>query len=144
MSGSSVVEITRSLAALSRLWVKAGTELLYPMICPLCLERLLPSERIVCGRCLEELLPLDVWRCTHCGATGCGGAPVRGQPCPQCPPEGSPYRGVLAGVHYHAKIARCIHLFKYDRRLEMGTLMGEIMVSRLTEPLRALEDRVQW
>lgn len=47
-------------------------------------------------------------------------------------------------MHYNAPAATVVHAFKYERRMEIGRLIGDIMVARLTEPLSVLESRVKW
>ena len=42
-----------------------------------------------------------------------------------------------------SRFCSCI-LKPYYRRMEMGRLMSRIMIARLTEPVRALGDRVAW
>lgn len=125
-------------------WLNAAIDLLYPPACSLCRVRLHRSEQIVCDPCRGEILPSDISRCPHCGATGAGNPPSPQRPCPKCPPPGAHYRGVLAASHYRDRAARCVHLFKYERRLEMGNLMADMMVARLAEPLAVLGERVQW
>lgn len=119
-------------------------DLLYPPTCALCRVRLLRFEKDLCEDCRSEVIQDDSWRCPLCGATGSGDAPLAGQSCRWCPPEGAHYRGVLASSHYSPAVSRCVHLFKYSRRLEIGRVMADIMLSRLAEPIGALEDRVQW
>jgi ComF family protein len=118
-------------------------DLLYPPSCALCTVRLVPFESELCDSCRLNVLPTPEWRCRLCGATGRGPSPDRG-PCRYCPPPGAAWRGVLAATDYGPEAARCVHLFKYDRRLEIGTMMGRMMVARLAEPLRVLGDRIAW
>lgn len=126
-------------------WLLGGfLDLLYPPTCPLCLERLNAFEQTVCDPCRAGLLREDTWRCARCGATGVGEAPARGKPCRMCPPPEARHRGVLAAAPYRGQAPRVIHLFKYNRRLEMGALMSDLMVARLAEPLLALDGRIGW
>lgn len=126
-------------------WVRALVDLIYPPSCGLCAVRLHPFEQTVCEDCRGSMLARDSWRCPRCGATGRGEPPSPGIPCPECPDEGAAYRGVLSATRYGVPAARrCVQLFKYDRRLEMGSVMADIMVARLAEPLLALEDRIEW
>lgn len=125
-------------------WPRAFVDLLYPPLCSLCAVRLHPFEQTICDPCRMELLPNDTWRCVRCGATGSGEVPRVGADCRYCPEQGAPYRGVLAAVHYGPLASRCVQMFKYRRRqFEVGNLMADIMVARLTEPIRELGPRVQ-
>lgn len=119
-------------------------DLLYPPTCGLCSVRLHPIEQTICDPCRQAMLTEYIWRCRHCGASGTDDPPRRGEKCPYCPDPGDLYRGVLAAVDYHDASGRCVHRFKYHRRMEMGELMGRVMVARLTEPLRVLGDRACW
>lgn len=119
-------------------------DLLYPPTCALCRVRLLPFEQDLCEGCRSEVIQDDSWRCPLCGATGGGDAPSVGEVCRWCPPEGAHYRGVLAASHYSPAVAQCVQLFKYSRRLEIGRLMADLMLSRLAEPIAALGGRVEW
>lgn len=119
-------------------------DFLYPPLCALCGVRLVPFESRLCDACRNAVLPMPLWRCRLCGATDTR-VPRQDQgPCPYCPPPEAPYRGILAATPYRSEAARCIHLFKYDRRLEMGEMLGRMLVARLSEPVRLLEDRVEW
>ena len=118
--------------------------LLYPSTCPFCEARLNHFEQILCDPCRQKLLPEDTWRCALCGATGGGPRPASGHPCRGCPSPDAFYKGVLSCSHYNDLTASCVHSFKYGRRMEMGSVMADLMAARLTEPLLALEDRVRW
>jgi ComF family protein len=119
-------------------------DLLYPPTCALCQARLTIDEQTLCDPCRREVLTEDTWRCERCGATGSGERPRDGAPCRWCPPAGSAWRGVLAATRYHTAGAECVHRFKYDRRMEVGRAMADLMVARLAEPLLALEERIKW
>ena len=122
----------------------ALVDLLYPPTCALCHQRLLLNEQTLCDPCRADLLPEDTWRCLRCGATGEGAGPEKGHVCSYCPPPGASYQGVLAVSRYNERAARCIHLFKYQRRIEIGRLLADIMVARLSVPLGDLEERIEW
>jgi ComF family protein len=110
----------------------------------LCEARLHPFEQRVCDPCRAALLVEDTWRCRRCGATGTGDPPRRGQACDYCPPPGAGYEGTLAATHYNDPVSRCVHLYKYHRRMELGDLMADMMIARLAEALAALEGRAAW
>ncbi len=124
--------------------LRGVADFIYPPLCALCGIRLVAFESQLCDDCRAAVLPMPLWRCRLCGATDSHGAPPREGPCRYCPTQESPFRGVLAAAPYQHEAARCVHLFKYNRRLDMGEMIGRMMVSRLTEPLKALEDRVDW
>jgi ComF family protein len=126
-----------------RTLVRGVVDLLYPPACALCGERLVPIETELCDPCRARVLPTPEWRCRLCGATGWGPPPRRG-PCAFCPPPEADYRGVLSATTYRPEAARCVHLFKYHRRLEIGAMLARMLVSRLAEPVQVLGDRVQW
>lgn len=118
-------------------------DFVYPPLCALCGVRLIPFESALCDACRAAVLPTPLWRCRLCGATDTR-VPGHGNgPCRYCPPPEAPYRGILSAAPYRSEAAQCIHLFKYNRRLEIGELFGRMMVARLAEPIRLLEDRVE-
>lgn len=119
-------------------------DFVYPPLCAICGVRLVPFESELCDACRAEVLPTPLWRCRLCGATDTVARPHEDGPCPFCPPAGSPIRGILSAAPYRAEAARCVHLFKYDRRLEMGRVLGRMLVARLSEPVNLLQDRVDW
>ncbi len=126
-------------------WARAALDLLYPPTCSFCEKRLLPDEQTVCDPCRASMLPADTWRCPRCGATGSGSAPDQGKNCPRCPAPEARYAGVLSVSRYaEPAVRRCVQLFKYNQRLEMGRLMADMMIVRMGNPLRALDDRVEW
>lgn len=131
----------RPLTAL-RDWGAAVVDFLYPPVCMLCLGRLGRGERIVCDRCRARLAMEPRWRCGVCGAAGIGGEPDPGRRCRLCPPSGASYNGVLSVIGYGPLPARCVHLFKYQRRVELGELMARLMCERLLEPLGTLSGRL--
>ncbi|MCL5271687.1 MAG: ComF family protein [bacterium] len=117
-------------------------DLLYPPVCPLCGRLLTGRTRRSASACRAELAPRYEWRCDRCGAAGVGAAPENGRSCRLCPPSGASYQGVLSVAGYGERVARCVHLFKYHGRLEMGRLMGVLMVERLAAPLGILGRRI--
>lgn len=122
-------------------FLRPFVDLAYPPTCPYCERRLNHVEQIICDDCRALLIPEDTWRCNRCGATGAGPQPPPG-PCPHCPPLTASYHGILASTRYTGLTARCIYDFKYHRRAEMGRLMADVMVTRLAEPVLALEGRI--
>jgi len=125
-------------------WGRAALDFLYPPACPLCARRLTREDDTVCYACLAELLLRPQWRCPACGAAGLGEGPRPGRPCRLCPPAGMAYRGVLSVTGYHDHAARCVQLFKYHRRVELGELMARLMVRELAEPLGDLRSRIDY
>lgn len=120
-------------------------EFLYPPACALCGDRLVEGEAVACDECRELLLPPFDWRCGRCGGTGSGPAPDETRACPLCPEPDRHYRGVLFACDWAGNEAarRAVHRFKYERRLELGDLMSEIVARRLKEPVLALGGRVE-
>ena len=134
----SAVTLRRALAE----WGRAAVDLLYPPVCPLCHRRLTREDAAVCFACLAELTPRPAWHCPRCGGAGMGEGPRPGQPCRLCPPRGMDYTGVLSVCAYHDRAARCVQLFKYNRRIETGELMARLMIERLAESLGYLKTRI--
>lgn len=119
-------------------------DFIYPPLCALCAVRLVAFESELCDECRRAVLANPTWRCRLCGGTGTGAPPPPSGRCPLCPPLDAGYCGVLSAAPYAGEAARCVHLFKYHRRLEIGRMMAGMMVARLAEPILALEDRVSW
>lgn len=122
----------------------AVVDFIYPPMCLVCGVRLVPYESHLCENCRALVLPVPRWRCRLCGGTGHGDRADGGGRCELCPPVGAAYRGVLSAAPYRSESARCVHLFKYERRPEFGIVLGRMMVSRLAEPIGVLGDRVGW
>ena len=62
--------------------------------------------------------------------------------CGLCPPAHAPYRGILSVIGYNNLTAHCVHLFKYNRRLELGRVMARQMVEQLEDPISRLGRRI--
>lgn len=120
----------------------AVVDFLYPPVCPLCYDRLERHDETVCHACRTALALRPEWRCPKCGGAGLGDAPPAGRRCRLCPPEGALWRGALSVSAYHDRAARCVQLFKYNRRLEMGELMARLMNQHLAEPIAHLHGRI--
>lgn len=131
----------RPLAAV-RGWGAAVLDFLYPPVCMVCQTRLSRGEHTVCDACRSRLWLEHRWRCEICGAAGIGGEPRPGRPCRLCPPAAASYNGVFSVIGYGAVPSRCVHMFKYYRRVEMGRLMARLMCERLVEPIGALAGRI--
>lgn len=123
-------------------WGGAAVDFLYPPVCPLCFDRLQPGDHTVCHACRAALALRPDWRCNRCGGAGLGEGPQAGRRCRLCPPEGALWRGALSVSAYHDRAARCVQLFKYNRRLEIGELMARLMNQHLAEPLALLHGRI--
>lgn len=124
--------------------LRTAVDFVYPPSCALCSVRLHVAEDRICDPCRLKVLTVWTWRCPLCGATGEGAPPRRGRPCHRCPEPGAPFNGCLAATQYGECSARCVRMFKYGRRQDMGKLMADIMVARLAEPVLSLEERVSW
>lgn len=123
-------------------WGRAVLDFLYPPVCPLCYQGLTREDHTICFRCERDLVMRNDWRCVRCGATHAGAQPEPGNPCRLCPPEGSAWRGALSVTGYGERAARCVHLFKYQRREEIGETMARLMVAGLEDPMARLSERV--
>lgn len=121
----------------------AFADLLYPPVCPICLNRLDNDDAVVCFRCRAHLVPQFEWQCPRCAASGFGTGPLPERPCRLCPPSQAAYSGVLNVTGYDDKVATCIHGFKYQARLELGRWMARMMVERLEPSLARLGGRVR-
>ena len=127
---------------LARIWGGAVLDFLYPPVCPLCHARLGREDAVACHACRAQLSIEPDWRCPRCGGAALGAGPDPGRRCRLCPPPDAHYRGVLSVVGYGPAPARCVHLFKYNRREELGGLMARLMVDRLVPVLTALGGRL--
>lgn len=125
-------------------WAGAVLDFLDPPACPLCNRRLTREDDTLCFACRAELLLRPEWHCPACGAAGLGEGPRPGRPCRLCPPAGMAYRGVLSVTGYHDHAARCVQLFKYHRRIELGELMARLMTVQLAVPLADLKGRIDF
>lgn len=131
----------RPVAAI-RGWGAAVLDFLYPPVCTICQARLEYVERTVCDVCRSLLSMTPQWRCGICGGASIGDEPRPGRRCRLCPPAAASYSGVFSVIGYGAAPSRCIHMFKYYRRIEMGRLMARLMCERLVEPIGALGGRI--
>jgi len=127
---------------LARDWGRAVVDFVYPPACPLCHRRLTREDRTVCLLCEAQLKLRPDWQCPRCGGRGCGAPPESGRRCRLCPPGGAAWLGALSVVGYSDFAARCVHLFKYNRRLELGGVMARLMAEHLAEPVGALGGRL--
>jgi ComF family protein len=125
-----------------RRWGGAALDFLYPPVCAICYRRLEAGDRTICFRCEGSMIVREGWRCPRCGALGTGNPPEPGRPCRFCPPDGAHYRGVFSVTGYFDASARCIHMYKYRRRHEMGEAMARMMRRHLSEPLGRLAGRL--
>lgn len=123
-------------------WGRAVLDFLYPPVCMLCFQRLMHEEESICFECEAALSLRPSWRCPRCGAAGLGAEPEPGRPCRLCPPKGSAYHGVLSVTGYTDRSARCVHLFKYNRRRELGEVMARLMRTHLDGPVGHLGGRL--
>ena len=124
-------------------WGAAFVDMLYPPVCHLCYRRLAPEDPVICFRCRHTLRVPAQWRCIRCGAHGSAGGPESDGRCRLCPPDDAPYRGILSVIGYHDISARCVHLFKYRRRIELGRVMARLMVEEMADPLGRLGARIE-
>ncbi|MCE5228114.1 ComF family protein [bacterium] len=131
----------RPLAAI-RGWGAAVLDFVYPPLCMICRNRLSAAEHTVCDACRTRLDLRPQWRCQICGGAGIGGEPRPGRPCRLCPPAGAAWRGVFSVVGYGTLPARCVHMFKYQRRIELGRVMARLICERLAGPIGALAGRI--
>jgi ComF family protein len=123
-------------------WLRAMVDLLYPPGCMICRRALMPEEKTLCLMCRARLSPAPAWQCKLCGATGGGEPPEPGRACHLCPSLDASYQGAFAVTGYFAESARAVHLFKYERRLELGRVMAELMRERLTPSLQKMGRRL--
>jgi competence protein ComFC len=108
-----------------------------------CLRRLEPGERVLCSRCQAAMRPrAGGWQCAICGSRGQGPEPRPGAKCRLCPPDDAEWQGVFSAAGYFDLTARCVHLFKYNRRRELGRAMADLMKSELAGPLGELRQRL--
>ncbi len=97
---------------------------------------------VVCAGCRDLLAARTEWRCDLCGGAGFGSGPDPGRRCRLCPSPSAHYQGVFSLTGYGPMAARCIHQFKYGRRIKLGRLMSLLMCDRLDVALSRLRGRL--
>lgn len=123
-------------------WGRGMVDLIYPPVCPICFRRLTAEDHEVCYECAAQLEPVVQWQCERCGAQGIERTPEAGRRCHLCPPQDASWRGAWSVTGYGNVPARCVQLFKYHGRFEMGRLMARLMAGRLADSMASMGGRL--
>ncbi len=99
--------------------------LIFPNVCPVCLNRPLEARRECCRQCAEWLQPLPLPRCP-----GCGGA-VDGvlELCGECLQGRLPrhWHHAVSVYPFRGPVRQLVHRFKYHRHTCLARLFGKAM-----------------
>lgn len=131
----------RSLTIWTRDWARGMIDLCFPPACALCSNPLENAGDLVCPKCAGRLWFAPEWHCPRCGSPGAGSPPETGR-CRLCPPDDGALQGVIGVVGYNDVSARLVHGFKYNRRVELGGMIGNLMLRQLEAPLQVLAGRI--
>ena len=107
-------------------WLDPVLDLVFPAVCPVCLDRSdEPAERPFCGPCWRAL-PIGLGPgCPVCGEPfpGLGGA----LPCDACRRGPPPYAFARAVAEYRDGMREAIHALKFGKRPLLATPLGRLL-----------------
>ena len=107
-------------------WLDPVLDLVFPAVCPVCLDRSdEPAQRPFCGPCWRAL-PIGLGPgCPVCGEPfpGLGGA----LPCDACRRTPPPYAFARAVAEYRDGMREAIHALKFGNRPLLATPLGRLL-----------------
>jgi ComF family protein len=107
-------------------WLDPVLDLVFPAVCPVCLDRSdEPAQRPFCGPCWRAL-PIGLGPgCPVCGEPfpGLGGA----LPCDACRRGPPPYAFARAVAEYRDGLREAIHALKFGNRPLLATPLGRLL-----------------
>ncbi len=110
---------------------------LFPAACVLC-GKCGADGRDLCAACQLDL-PYNTLACTRCALP----LPVQsGALCGNCQQEAPAYDHALGLFHYAHPIDRLIQRFKFNAKLNLARLFGDLMVAQLAQQKRALPELI--
>lgn len=112
-------------------WTKKLQSLLFPPTCLLC-GALGDGDRDLCGGCLRDL-PLNTPSCRRC-ALPLGAATVA--PCGDCQRRPPAFDAARAAYLYDYPLDYLIKALKYQGRLSVARLLGEVLAETLADEPR--------
>lgn len=115
-------------------WLKGARSLLYPAHCLLCGNDAEGMD--LCTACLEEL-PYNRCCCPRCGLALDG----VGLLCGACQTHPPPFDRSVIPLRYEAPVDHMIRQLKFQQRLQLAPLLGEVMAGAVrarAQPLPAL------
>ncbi len=123
-------------------WRLSLKNLLFPIFCKACSERLLNDENgYFCPRCWESSPRVERPFCPHCGrpheaAVGLG---LRSNfLCAECREKPNPQiRRIFAPALFDGAVAEAIKLFKFGHRVRLAGPLGRLMTEYATQEMQA-------
>lgn len=115
-------------------WLDPVLDLVFPAVCPVCLDRSdEPAQRPFCGPCWRAL-PVELGPgCPVCGEPfpGLGGA----LPCEACRRAPPPYAFARSAAAYRDGMREAIHALKFGSRPVLATPLGRLLADVATRAL---------
>jgi competence protein ComFC len=105
-----------------------------PDHCPVCNHPLEEGEGLPCQACRRKVRLLSFPFCRQCGKPLSGSVTAL---CNQCERKPLPFAAARAGGLYEGVLRACIHLYKYNRVMELLPYLTEILIKgilNLPEP----------
>jgi ComF family protein len=147
-------------------WVRAGLDLLYPALCPVCQSPLGDDRHDpLCGGCWGRVARIEPPYCVHCGGPdapiafdtddslshGAGGAseagsavpPARTRTSPLCPPcrtDPPPFDYARAAAPYQDPLRSAIHAFKFRGQRALARPLADLLIEQCGPGLVAEAD----
>ena len=107
-------------------WFEPVLDLVFPVVCPVCLTRSdEPAHRPFCGACWAALPVGLAPGCPVCGEPfpGLGGT----LPCDRCRRSPPPYAFARAVAEYRDGMREAIHALKFGGRPVLATTLGRLL-----------------
>ncbi|HUT25320.1 MAG TPA: ComF family protein [Sumerlaeia bacterium] len=121
----------------TRGWAQGLFDLMLPLVCSACGERLEAGDDTICRRCRASIEQIGRGVCPLCGHPT---PRAVGRRCPNCPPAPVHFDSARAAFLYRGAFAEMFRSFKYGHRLELGLPLARAMFMAL-RPLCESEDR---
>ena len=100
-------------------------DLLYPLFCTLCGQKVSPDAGGLCASCLDRFVKNEPPFCPFCGE----GSLLRPEPafCPSCHGRPFVFDRAWAAFRYEGTVRDCLHHFKYREGKELAGPLGEAL-----------------
>ncbi|MFA5193016.1 MAG: double zinc ribbon domain-containing protein [Verrucomicrobiia bacterium] len=110
-------------------WANVALEILYPADCAVCKGAREPGSRsMLCEKCRKELRPLPRPFCERCSLPfdGATGGDFK---CSHCADKAFAFDRAVCGCRLTGAARECIHRFKYDRAVWLGSELAELLIA---------------
>jgi ComF family protein len=124
-------------------WLVAALDLLYPALCPVCVDPLGAGRRDpLCGRCWSAIPRLPRPACDVCGLPLASLAALDAPVCPACSIDPPPFEYARVAALYAGTLREALHAFKFGRKRALArplaALLAETCARRLPADVDAL------